>query len=81
MIPSDRTNPPARPRALSSQQAALIKGMLARGDRQSDIAAYFSCNQGRVAEISTGAKFAEVIPASADQLPPRGPYRPGSSIQ
>ena len=29
---------------LTEQDAAIIKGMLARGDRQSDIAAYFKVN-------------------------------------
>ena len=40
--------------ALDRADAALIKGMLARGDKQSDIAAFFGTNGGRVAEIDTG---------------------------
>ena len=39
---------------LSTADAALIKGMLLRGDRQHDIAAWFGVNGGRVAEIATG---------------------------
>lgn len=59
---------------LTPLDAALIKGMLARGDRQSDIAAYFGVNGGRVSEINTGLRFAEVKCARANVLPPAGPY-------
>jgi len=56
----------------SADDAAIVKGMLERGDRQSAIAAYFGgINQGRVAEISTGQKFKEVPPALPDRLPPK----------
>jgi len=48
--------------------------MLARGDFQSDIAQYHSCNQGRIIEIKKRWKFADVLPMPADQLPPPGPY-------
>lgn len=59
---------------LSTADAALIKGMLLRGDRQHDIAAWFGVNGGRVAEIATGYRFGEVAPAFRDKLPPPGPY-------
>lgn len=59
---------------LSAADAALIKGMLRRGDRQHDIAAWFGVNGGRVAEIAVGARFGEVQVANAAELPPRGPY-------
>lgn len=59
---------------LTPLDAALIKGMLARGDRQSDIAAYFAVNGGRVSEINTGLRFAEVEPVEGEALPPAGPY-------
>jgi len=58
---------------LSAADAAIVKGMLARGDRQSDIAAYFKVNAGRVSEINTGKAFVN-ISAVLDSLPPRGPY-------
>lgn len=61
---------------LNADDAAIIKGMLERGDRQHDIAAWFGVNSGRVAEIATGQQFANVDPA-ASQLPPVGPY-PGA---
>lgn len=66
-MPMDRTD------------ASLIKGMLARGDRQSDIAAYFGgdVNSGRVSEINTGQKWNDVQAAAAENLPPAGPYAVG----
>ena len=59
---------------LSAFDAALIKGMLLRGDRQHDIVAWFGLNSERVAEIAMGARFAEVDAAMASELPPPGPY-------
>lgn len=53
---------------LSATDAAVIKGMLARGDKQHDIAAYFGENGARIAEIKKGEKFADVRAAST--LPP-----------
>jgi hypothetical protein len=76
-------HPPDRPRAppsgikLTTADAALIKGMLARGDRQSDIAAYFrGVNIGRISEIATEQKFSHVSAAPLEDLPPPGPYSP-----
>ena len=60
---------------LSAQDAAVIKGMLARGDKQHDIAAYFGQNGARVNEIKKGEKFPEVKAAHVDQLPPPPPPR------
>lgn len=62
---------------LYEEDATIVKGMLARGDRQHDIAAWFGVNGGRIAEISTGAKFAAVKPADFAELPPKGPYLSG----
>lgn len=62
---------------LDEDDAALVKGMLARGDRQHDIAAWFGVNGGRIGEISTGAKFSDVQPAEQSELPPPGPYLSG----
>lgn len=61
--------------SLTEADAAIAKGMLARGDRQHDIAAWFGVNGGRVAELATGKLFWWVRPASIDnRLPPPGPY-------
>lgn len=66
-------------RTITEEMATLIKGMLLRGDDQSDIAACFLINGGRVSEIntgkgSTGQKFAAIEPAPSSELPPAGPY-------
>ena len=61
--------------AFNSNEISIIKGMLARGDVQSHIAAYFgSTNSGRISEINTGLKGSDVAAAPIDQLPPPGPY-------
>lgn len=62
---------------LTVEDVAITKGMLIRGDRQHDVAAWFGVNGGRVAEIATGSRFANVVPAGADALPPPGPYPAG----
>jgi hypothetical protein len=56
---------------LGTEQVAIIKGMLARGDRQQDIASHFRISSGRIAEINTKAKFPEVDAAPNDKLPAR----------
>ena len=62
---------------LTEDDAAIVKGMLARGDRQHDIAAWFGVNGGRIGEVSTGAKFADVKSVELADLPPQGPYLSG----
>lgn len=62
---------------LDREDAAIIKAMIARGDRQHDIAAWFGVNGGRIGEISTGKTFSDVAPASAADIPPPGPYPNG----
>lgn len=54
----------------NKDQIATVKGMLARGDKQHAIAAFFAVNGGRVAEIATGKVGANVSPAPAANLPP-----------
>lgn len=58
---------------LKSSDAAIIFGMVARDDRDHDIAAWFGVNQGRIAEVKDGSKFGVVAAAAANQLPPKGP--------
>lgn len=59
--------------SLSENDAAIVKAMVNRGDRNSDIASWFGVNQGRIAEINTGQEFVLVKPFEGD-LPPPGPY-------
>jgi hypothetical protein len=58
---------------LTASDAAVVKAMLARGDRQHDVAAWFGVNGGRIADIATGKTFAWVK-AATGPLPPVGPY-------
>ena len=62
---------------LTDQDAAIVKAMIARGDRQHDIAAWFGVNGGRIGEIASGRKFRSVAPAQRANLPPPGPYPNG----
>ena len=62
---------------LSERDAATVKGMLARGDRQHDIAAWFGVNGGRIGEIASGTAFQEVQAQVGINLPPPGPYPNG----
>jgi hypothetical protein len=68
---------------IDPDEAAIIKGMLARGDKQQWIVAWFGgrFNPGRIAEIGTGLRFAEVAVAPLDHLPPVGPYITATSAQ
>lgn len=51
-------------------------GMLARGDKNQDIAAWFGENPARVVEVENGTAFGAVVAASADKLPPKGAVGP-----
>lgn len=64
--------------SITPAQAAIIKGMLARGDRQQEIVAAFGgvINPGRISEIKTGRRFRDIAAAPMSELPPRGPYPP-----
>ncbi len=55
---------------LSTEQAAQIKGMLLRGDKQHDIAAHFGVNGGRIAEVATGRVHGAVKAMVSEKLPP-----------
>ena len=63
---------------LTASDAAIVKGMLHRGDRQHDIASWFGVNGGRIAEISTRKKFGWVV-MQTEFLPPKGPYLSGKA--
>ena len=64
---------------LTDQEIAVVKGMILRGDRQHDIAAYFGINQGRIGEINSGQRGVGVAAAAPNKLPPAGPYLAGRS--
>ena len=54
---------------LTSNQAAIAKGLQARGEKQHDIAAYFGENSGRIADIVAGRKHPDVEATSPRALP------------
>lgn len=57
---------------LTSKDIPVLLGMVARGDRDHDIAAWFGVNQGRIAEAKEG-KYGLPSAAPASALPPKGP--------
>ena len=57
----------------TKEQAALVKGMLQRGDKQHHIAAYFGENSGRIIDVKSGKNWGDVEAAPFDRLPP--PFR------
>ena len=63
-------------RELTERDAAIAKGMLARGDAQHHIAAYFGADSRAISHIKTRKAFADVSKAAPIELPPPGPYRP-----
>lgn len=58
--------------SLMQKDAEVVLGMVARGDREHDIAAYFGVNQGRIAEVKKGEGWSGLTMASAERLPPQG---------
>jgi hypothetical protein len=58
---------------LERADAPIIMGMVARDDRDHDIAAWFGVNQGRIAEVKDGSRFGIVAAAQASEPPPKGP--------
>ncbi|MCW2236754.1 hypothetical protein [Azospirillum canadense] len=57
---------------LTPVQAAIAKGMRARGEFNHHIAAWLDTNQGRPAELNTGEEYPNIQPALPQCLPPRG---------
>lgn len=67
--------------AFTFRETSIVKGMLARGDKQHDIAAYFGVNGGRVAEVANGTGDYPTAPtAEESKLPPPGPYVGAKSV-
>jgi hypothetical protein len=60
---------------LTTNDARIVLGMVARDDREHDIAAWFGVNQGRVAEAKAG-EYGTTSVAPASELPPKGPPGP-----
>lgn len=57
--------------AFSNKEASIVLGMVARGDKRHDIAAWYGENQARVAEVEQG-QYGNLVAASGADLPPKG---------
>lgn len=56
---------------VQARDVPIILGMVDRGDRRHDIAAWFGLNQGRIKEVEDGTHGTPPL-ASPAQLPPSG---------
>jgi hypothetical protein len=73
---------PASGITLGYRDTCIVKGMLARADRQHDIASYFGVNGGRIAEIANGTNiYPNAQPSPEADLPPPGPYLTKYAVQ
>ena len=57
---------------LKKENVPVVKGMIKRGDRKHDIAAWFGVNPGRIADAMKG-EFGQGDTEPALRLPPSGP--------
>jgi hypothetical protein len=57
---------------LTNNDASIVLGQIARGDRDHDIAAWFGVNQGRIADVKNG-EYGSIMTAASSELPPKGP--------
>lgn len=65
---------------LNIEDIATAKGMLKRGDKHHEIAAFFGVNPGRIAEIKAGQLGPSIKPADPNAIPPIVPQRQGRFI-
>ena len=76
------TKAPASGQSLTYRDTRFVKGMLLRGDRQHDVAAYFGGNAGRIAEVATGDNaYPNAEPMPERELTPPGPYLTKFALQ
>lgn len=64
---------------LTNHDASIVLGMINRGDKEHDIAAWFGVNQARIAEVKDGS-HGELQMAAAADLPPRGAPGPKGAL-
>jgi hypothetical protein len=57
--------------SVNKKDLPIILGMVVRGDRRHDIAAWFGLNQGRIKEVEDG-QHGTAAPAPLSELPPSG---------
>lgn len=56
---------------LTNDEVRKVLGMIERGDKQHNIAAWFGENQARIVEAEKGS-HGQLQPAPFDELPPKG---------
>jgi hypothetical protein len=62
---------------LTRKDGSIVVGMLSRGDKNQDIAAWFGENPARIVEVADGTMFGSVPEAApANELPPKGAIGP-----
>jgi hypothetical protein len=70
---------------LTNDEVANAKGFLKLGYKQHEVAAYFGCNSGRIAEIATGQIGENVTATPSHQLPKIKPtqrfFTPSQSLE
>lgn len=57
--------------SLTTKDASVILGMVARGDKKHDVASWFGENPARVQEVING-EYGTLSPAHAEELLPKG---------
>jgi hypothetical protein len=73
---------PASGITLKYRDECMVKGMIARGDRQHDIASYFGVNPGRINEVANGqGNYPNAQASPESELPPEGPYLTRFAVQ
>ena len=67
---------------LKYRDECIVKGMVARGDRQHDIASYFGVNPARINEVANGnGNYPNAQATPENDLPPEGPYLTRFAVQ
>jgi len=67
--------------ALSNRDAQIVTGMVSRGDKQHDIAAWFGENQARIVEVSEGSHGSVSAAPDADLFPKGSPGPKGRRLR
>lgn len=67
--------------ALTNRDAQIVMGMISRGDKQHDIAAWFGENQARIVEVSDGSHGTVSSAPEADLFPKGSPGPKGRRLR
>jgi hypothetical protein len=67
--------------SLTNRDAQIVLGMIARGDKQHDIAAWFGENQARIVEVEKGSHGSLSAAPSSDLFPRGSPGPKGRRLR